>query len=210
MKPVLLFIAFAFVAIIGTLSHEAGHYLVCQYYHLPAHIAYASTQWDVDVLMRMKEQAIAGNISQFDMMLNGILLAGPAETILTSIIGFAWLVRLSKHGEIDVYKPLHLIAIALALFCSREVFNAAVAIIKMLAFTNSEIISDEYRILDYYNIPQLPGQSLLIITCASACVYICFVLVKKHRKALILSGVAGSLAGYSMWMYWLGPLLLPN
>ena len=41
-----LFIAFIAATIIGTITHELGHYLVAKSFGYPASINYASTHWE--------------------------------------------------------------------------------------------------------------------------------------------------------------------
>jgi len=110
---IILIAAFVFTTVIGTLSHELGHYIVAKSLGYKANIHYASTDWydpgTVDsmnaVISKYRKQIEDGasfpGKEKYDRLVHKyshddalITIGGPVQTILTGIIGlillFVW------------------------------------------------------------------------------------------------------------------------
>lgn len=207
LQPLFIFMAFALAAILGTLHHELGHYLVARAQGFDAQIHYGFTSIDNSCAL-IAEAKMNGRSEQLFncFMLNKA--GGPAITILTGIIGIAGLLVLRRHAVVDAYRPKHLLWIILALFWSREVYMSSFCLFKYYVLGKSSR-GDEPQLLLYWGIPQWLGLGVLFVISFSLCAWVCFGLVQRHRWQLFFYGIAGSLAGAALWFAWLGPLLLP-
>lgn len=206
MKPLLIFIAFALAAILGTLEHELGHYIVAKAQGFEPNIHYGFTMVkDAKGLIAAAEQN--GTTIELSRKFNNNTLGGPAMTMLTGTAGLIALLILRRRNAIDAYKPLHLFWIIVALCWSREIYTSAFGLYDHVM--NNTCSSDETYLLRYYHLPAWPTFLTLFIISFGICAWVCFKLVERHRLQLFFYGIAGSLAGAALWFVWLGPVLLP-
>ena len=140
-----------------------------------------------------------------------VTIGGPIQTMITGTIGLIILLIRRKTIYRNGLKILDWLAIFLALFWLREIFNLVTSI-------GGEIISpdgtwfggDELRISQCLNlwsgtIPIILATLGLIVS-----VYIVFTIVpKKTRLTFILSGLIGGISGFILWMNIIGPKILP-
>ena len=136
-----------------------------------------------------------------------VTLGGPLQTLLTSFIGlFILFFRLKKRK--DQFKLVDWLAVFMALFALREVFNYVQAIYGFLYFSESDFNSDEFKISRYlgYNEWVVPSVAMLF-GLVMAC-YIIFKIVPiQYRFTFILSGLVGGVVGFALWFCGLGALL---
>ena len=140
-----------------------------------------------------------------------IRLGGPVQTMLTGILGLAALFYRRPEIREKGLRTFDWLAVFLSLFWLRQVFNLLVSI-------GSEIISpnETWFSGDEYNLSKDLGIWSGSISLATAIIgaviasIVIFVFVpKKLRLSFIASGVIGSGLGFILWMYLLGPILLP-
>ena len=81
-----LLIAFIVATVIGTLSHECGHYIVAEYLGYEARIHYSFT----GIRKSIQHQVICSSDSFW------ITVGGPLQTLLTGTIGLVFLFLLRK------------------------------------------------------------------------------------------------------------------
>jgi len=206
MKPLLIFLAFALAAILGTLQHELGHYIVAEAQGFDAEIHYSfTTLKNSKGLIAVAEQQ--DSTQALYKKFNNNTLGGPAMTILTGTVGVIALLILRRRNTIDAYKPLHLCWIIVALCWSREIYTSSFRLYDHVMHNTSA--SDETYLLQYNGIAALPGFISLFVISFSICAWVCFGLVQRHRWQLFCYGIAGSLAGAALWFGWLGRAVLP-
>jgi hypothetical protein len=206
MKPLLIFFAFALAAILGTLQHELGHYIVAEAQGFDAEIHYGFTSTtNARELIDAAEQN--GNTQALYKKFNYNTLGGPAMTMLTGTTGLIALLILRRRNAIDAYKPLHLFWIIVALCWSREIYTSTFGLYDHVVHNTNA--SDETRLLQHYGIAPWSGFASLFIISFGVCALVCFRLVERHRWQLFFYGIAGSLAGAALWFGWLGRVLLP-
>lgn len=227
-----LFFCFAFMfalfTIIGTVSHEGGHWVVAKYFGYDAKLHYASTSYDSEKLREFnfiekhKEKIqVEEKSSEKDKYLEIaesqrkekllIILGGPIQTLLTGTIGFLilWFKRKRIFRKYNLSSS-NWISIFLAFFWSRQVFNFIASADMLLQAEKTSYVSDEPRISQLLN---LPFWSIGLVTCILGILilsWICFKIIPiRQRLTFILAGMAGSAVGWYVWMYELGPIILP-
>ena len=192
------FLVFLPMAAIGTVSHELGHVLAARASGVGTVLHYGSTEWLLpDSGLSTRDEA-------------WMLLGGPASTVALGTAGFVWLLRLRARVPADA--PLRVrgwIATLLALFWSRQVFNAAVCVV---AFA----VLGTWPTTDETTLAVLGGLSEWITVWVPCLVgfLVCAAVVVRlhpvgHRLAFAVGGSLGALAGFALWYGPVGPRLLP-
>jgi hypothetical protein len=140
-----------------------------------------------------------------------VTIGGPLQTILTGIIGLIILFIRRKNIQNKGLKLIDWLAVFLGLFWLREIFNLVHSIGSELISPNGKWFGgDEYYISKDLNlwsgtIPIFLGAIGLLIS-----VYIVFNIVPKNlRLTFISSGLIGGISGFIIWMYIIGPKILP-
>lgn len=231
LKPLALFIGvFMMFTVIGTLSHECGHILVAKYKGYETKLHYASMNYyDNDMrdyvaeVYTNHEAAIKNNEDfegkiayetavnkyQKDSLL--ITLGGPLQTTLTGMIGLLLLFYRKKRIHQQGFQLVDWLGVFLALFWLREVFNLVTSIVGRLFTSKGSFFGgDEMTIAVMLDI--WPGTIALLLGTIGLIVSL-FVMFKvvpaKLRVHFILGGLIGGISGFTLWMYVLGPRLLP-
>lgn len=170
----------------------------------------AYTAWPAEI--KLKVEALSNVLDDKYPLISeadnfNITLGGPLQTLLTSFIGlFILFFRLKKRK--DQFKLVDWLAVFMALFALREVFNYVQALYGSLLFSESNFHGDEFRISRYlgFNEWVIPSVTLLlglVISC-----YIIFKIIPiKYRFTFILSGLVGGVVGFALWFGGLGALL---
>lgn len=221
------FIAFT---IIGTLTHELGHYAAAKYLGLKPNLHYQSVtlelsnndieldkiyglyQKEIDAKQNFPAKKRYDEIMEVESKNDFTQrAAGPIQTMLTGTIGFILLLIYRKHffaaQQLNIRQWL---LIFFSLFWLREVFNTAMAIAKLMFTNKKEFEGDEFILSQYLS---LSNFGLPIITAVMGVVICCLVVFKfvplAQRKIFIAAGFVGGIIGYVLWMYILGPWLMP-
>lgn len=229
----LLTLAFVLFTILGTLTHEMGHIAVAKYYGYETELHYASMNYDSPERQEFWEryeqdkeyidspedspqkQAFHKYREQMEEKVKGkafsITMGGPIQTMLTGSIGV--LILWFRRKKIFAKKFLNAgewLAVLLAYFWARQVFNFMVPIPEIFQDIENNHRGDEPRISHYLG---LPHWGFGLITCtigAALLLWVTFrVVPKKQRFTFIISGLAGCALGWFVWMHWLGPQLMP-
>lgn len=198
---VYLSIGFIIFTPIGTLSHEFGHFLMAKFFSLKAEINYASTFYypvnSIKPITSIQEIAIS--------------IAGPIQTILTGTIGFMilWNNRTEYINSIFLnFKQWVLVYVSL--FWLRQPVNFAVYCLKYMIFPNYESNGDEIEIAEYLGLPNYSISLLTAFIGFSILYLVVFKILPIHlRLTFISSLLAGGMAGYVIWLHWLGPIIMP-
>ena len=184
------------MTVIGTLSHESGHYIAARLMGYHARINYGMT-WLTDDSLTM-------NTAQEYWFIAG----GPLQTMLTGSIGFLLLYR-----SVRPVKQLNIKQWALV-FCSlfwlRQLANATVLAFRIIFNANLSTRADEVKLS---RLLHWPYWSIVFITAIPAIAVLFYVILKylpaRVRACFILAGLAGGTLGYLTWLVWWGKLLLP-
>jgi hypothetical protein len=188
---------FILFTVIGTLSHELGHYMMAIALGYDASINYGYTHWSIP--------GDSNFVSHYyDEEL--ITLAGPLQTIFTGTIGFIFLFGKRKNISLDSeLDHTQWFLVFLALFWLRELFNFLTGIPGGFSHWG-----DEETLALNWHLPILSFiLPLALIACLIlACVYFRFI-PHKQRLTFLAAGLGGGLLGFYLWMFELGPILMP-
>jgi hypothetical protein len=221
------FIAFT---IIGTITHELGHYGAAKYLGLQPTLHYQSVTLELgkndielDKIYGLYQEEINAKRDfpakkRYDEIMeiethNDFIhrAAGPMQTMLTGTIGFILLLMFrKKYFGAKALSWKQWLLIFFSLFWLREVFNTIMAIADLISKNEKELYGDEFILSEYLSLPHF---GLPIITAIIGFI-ICGIVVFKfipsaQRKIFIAAGFVGGIIGYVLWMYILGPRLMP-
>lgn len=220
--------SFILFAMVGTVSHELGHYTAAKLLGYESSISYNWTssnhprlndeldeiyqenknaiQWGFPFESAEKYQALRQQLRQ---NWKWIVLGSIGQTLLTGILGLLILAFRGKKYDFDF---LNFLAVFLSLFWLRQVFNLLSGIIYALAIgRNSYFGGDEANLAQLLGWPRGSISIGLGLMGAIIGVYVVFIaLPKKYRFTFIISGLLGGFTGFYLWMHVLGPYLLPD
>lgn len=227
---ILLGFAFIIATVAGTLSHELGHCIVAKSKGYKATVHYASMNWYdaessgyLDFIYSQHEKQIEEGASfpgkeKYDQLTRKysndslwITLGGPLQTLLTGTIGllllFVWKNSYKSRHELG---PRQWALIFITLFWLRQTANLVVWFAAFLLTKEFSYRGDEIRLslqlgLPFWLLTTVTGGIGIIILC----IVIFKFIPKTQRFTFILSGIVGGTAGYILWLYLLGPVLMP-
>lgn len=225
-----LLFGFVLCTIVGTVSHEGGHWVVSKYFGNTPKVHYASTSLGFEakaiefetfyeknkskILSREespeKEKFIAmSKNAQEERFL--ITLGGPVQTMLTGNIGFLilWFNRKEIYRKYNLTFKIWL-SIFLSFFWSRQILNFICSLDTVFEIERRVYRSDEPWLSQYL---ELPHWVFGLITCIVGILLLSWVFFKivpiHQRLTFLLAGISGSALGWYLWMYKLGPFILP-
>lgn len=140
-----------------------------------------------------------------------IRAGGPLQTILTGLFGLGLLYYRQSSQKQYGFKTLDWLAIFLALFWLREVFNLFTSIASECLSPNGTWFGgDEYILARDLNL--WPGSIATLAGLAGLAIslVVIFKFIPRHlRLSFLASGFFGGLLGFYLWMKLLGPVILP-
>jgi len=194
----LLIVAFILATIIGTVSHESGHYFVAKYLGYDAKIHYSYTT------VNSPGESNSGH--QFHVTLGGVL-----QTLITSVIGLILLFvfRKSFTGKTELSLNQWII-IFISLFWLRQPANLFMGAGEYLLTGKFPPGFDEIKISRYLD---LPNGFILVLTAILGLIILSVVIFRfipsRLRNTFILAGLIGGISGYFLWMKVVGRIILP-
>jgi len=235
MKSVLMFtILFIAFTVIGTLTHELGHYSAGKIIGLNCTLHYASCRCLSDAQIERNNfgRMLSNNFENRDLIPAElwdkyqelvekatpkknrlwVTIGGPLQTIITGTIGFLLLVMRRKKDNIQ-FQKFDWLLVLLSLFWLREPFNLFFVAAQNLIMGGDYYFGstgDEVKISRGLNlwdgaVPIVLGVIGLVI---SLIVIFKFVPSSK-RKSFIWGGLIGGISGFILWMIIIGPIVLP-
>lgn len=183
-----LYLAGAFIGttVIGTLSHECGHWFAAWLLGDDATISYGATHI-VDGVQLSPDHRLL------------FVLGGPIQTIFTGTIGVVLSIRV--RGREQGLTIRQWAVVFLSLFWLRPLANAVVGAAELLLTGSTSMRGDEFRIADYVG---LPHWSVLLATAAIGALVLLYVTVRvvpRHQQSAFLSaGLVGGIVGYLVWL----------
>ena len=188
------------MTIIGTISHEFGHYLSAKILGFNSRINYGMT---------MLENNPNKSMSNKEYFL--FTLGGPIQTILTGTLGLALLFLFRKtFNQTEKLSVLQWTLIFISLFWLRQVANMFTWILFYFINGKFGMRGDEIKIARYL---ELPKWSVLLTTAVIGAFVlwkVIFIFIpEKVRFTFILSGLAGGICGYIFWLKIFGKILMP-
>jgi hypothetical protein len=224
--------SFILFTVIGTLSHEYGHILVAKYYGFSTTLSSGSMNYNSDMIFDKLDSI--SELYKYEIQNNKdfpqkkmyndlqkksvvaplyISIGGPAQTILVGMIGLIFLLIRKNIIKNNGIKFIDWIGIFLSLFWLREVFNLATSLVYGLLIKNYNIFGghgDEAGISNMLEIPEwiIPITLGVIGFGIAISVIFKFVPISK-RLSFIIGGFIGGLLGFYLWIYVVGPKILP-
>lgn len=203
-----IFLVFFIAAIVGTLAHECGHAFVGEMVGFKTSVHYSYTS--CEDCLELNHAATTRELLEVYWQKSTLMtLGGPAQTILTGIIGVIALLRIRRKEVLDAYNRKHLIWLVLAFFWSRCVFNEVFFWTKYIARKELAYRCDECKLFAYYNVPPLYGHLVILAIGCAILAWVTFGLLQKHRLQFIIWGGLGSFSGGLLWLYVLGEYVMP-
>jgi hypothetical protein len=227
---VMLAIGFIAFTIIGTVSHESGHYIVAKCLGYEARINYGSTSWydkKNEIFFKshwrlyqkqIKAKQKFPDKERWDSLTLKrqhasfwITLGGAMQTMLTGTIGLIFLLFLRRrYFSSKKLSFLLWLLIFITLFWLRQAANFFVGATILLLHGSVRSHSDEFRLARYLNIPQW---TILIITASIALIILAIVIFKfipiKQRLTFMAAGLVGGVSGYLLWLILFGKFIMP-
>ncbi|HXD93697.1 MAG TPA: hypothetical protein VNX01_10815 [Bacteroidia bacterium] len=196
-----LFLAFIVATIIGTISHELGHYFVAKLFGYKAEINYAYTYWTPD---NPDEIVPLDNVFF-------ITLGGPMQSMLTGTMGLILLYIFR-----NLFDIMHRLTfgqwtiIFLSLFWLRPTANLFTWIVGYILTGQFSSNGDEVELAKYL---QLPNWTILTLTAIIGIIVLTVIVFKfiptKQRMTFLISGLTGGITGYFLWLMLLGKYIMP-
>jgi hypothetical protein len=226
---VFLFLGFVIATVVGTLSHECGHYFMARHLGFKkARIHYRSMEavyltdsekaitikYNHEIRnhlwfpLRPQYEKIRWTTYKEDLL---IIAAGPVETILTGTIGLLLLFVYRKRYKQGPLLVWQWITVFLALFWLREPINLSIVIFTRVTRGHTQFWGDEF----WFSWLSMGGNQWLLmvplgIIGAIICAVVTFRFVPlQQRFTFILAGLAGDATGAILWFILLGPRLMP-
>jgi len=226
----ILAMGFIVFTIIGTVSHESGHYVFAKCLGYDAKINYASC-WYYDKNneaflqshWKLYSEQIKSNQkfpdkSEWDRLKFKqqrdsfwITTGGSMQTMLTGTIGLFLLFFFRKryYSATELSFSLWLL-VFISLFWLRQATNFFVGAAKFLSQDSFSSHSDEFVLARRMNIPEW---TISIITASISLIILAVVIFKfipvKQRLTFMLAGIVGGVSGYLLWLIYFGKIIMP-
>ncbi len=233
-KRLLLYLIPCFIVftIIGTLSHEGGHYFAAKYFGYNAHIRYAFTHWeDKDT---SKNSFMTSTYLNYETEINAkkdfpgkerflkiskerykagfwMIVWGPLQTMLTGTLGFILILFFGKSfRSANRLRFWQWLLVFSSLFWLRQIFNMVTWIGNYLIKGEFRESMDEIHIANHFHLPigTIIGATAIVSIIIASIVIFKFI-PKVQRKTFIVAGLVGGVAGYVIWLVLLGPVVMP-
>lgn len=217
-----LAVTFLAFTVVGTLSHECGHALVARAYSYNASVHYGYTRFGhsakedrIDsILNRAEREHDNATSDRIERMISkqGLFITwgGPLQTMLTGTAGLLLLLFYWKHfRRQERLNAREWLILFLALFWLRQLANFVVGIGYWLIRGHRSMGSDEATLEFKYH---LPAGMISILTSAIALAVfslVFYAVPRRQRLTFMSAGAAGGVAGYLLWLEWLGPVIMP-
>ncbi len=224
-----LFFGFILATIVGTQTHEMGHYAAAKYLGFKPVLHYGSVSYgETPEILEMEtfydanqdkilSQESSPEKERFTNWYNDmkqkhflITLAGPLQTVITGTLGLVLLLYRKKKIKQQGLKFIDWVLIILTFFWARQVLNFLVSIIGVLLGKRFSTRGDEPRLSMYLELPK-PTVGLITASIGAAILlWITFYIIPKNKRfSFICAGITGCALGFWLWLVKLGPVILP-
>ena len=225
---ILVFIAFT---VIGTISHETGHYVMARFFGFKASIHYNYTIPQIDQKEReffktswkkypsqIKANQPFPEKDRYDRIVNqykraGIWITwgGPLQTMLTGTIGLILLILLRKRYFSSERLSFWLwFIIFITLFWLRQTTNFIMAISSAIIRGSFKGFGDESDLARHYNLPEWSISAITALIGVAILISVIFKFIpSKQRLTFIFAGLVGGISGFVFWLVLFGRMIMP-
>ncbi len=225
-----LSLAFIISTTVGTVSHEYGHYAAAKYLGYSSKVSYGYTNWYDKATDQFMDSANLKYSKEIELKLDfpgkhkfyliqkkqnkdafWITFGGPFQTMLVGTVGFLLVFfQRKKIRKSSVLLFSQWIIIFLSLFWLRQLANLVTWVAGYFFKGQFSLNGDEIGLAINLG---MPIGTILIITAFIAISLLSFIIFKilppNIRLNFILAGLFGGVVGYFVWLFWIGPILLP-
>ncbi len=190
-----LVVAFVCATIVGTLSHECGHYLVARFLNVETTLHYKYT-------LSRPSNALENFY---------IIAGGPIQTLLTGTAGLILLFinRNSFHPE-KLLTSWQWLIIFISLFWIRPTANFILWLWSSFNGEANMLHSDEIKLARYFYWPEW---FLLFINAVIGALVLLIIILRfipiKVRLTFMMGGLTGGITGYFLWLELFGRYIFP-
>jgi hypothetical protein len=196
----LLISAFVFATVIGTVSHEYGHFIAAKLRGFNTEVHYGYTSVIYDSSLRRKDH--------FDHFI--FTLGGPVQTMLVGTIGLILLFVSRKNQLASALDLKRWVFVFLSLFWLRQTANFTGWIIGYLSQGKFSARGDEIKLAKYLN---LPDWSIILPTAVIGFIVLVIVIFRSipihQRFTFISAGLIGGISGFIFWLEIFGKIIMP-
>lgn len=226
----LLFLAFVVSTIVGTISHEYGHYAVAKYLGYSSTISYGYTNWNDKATDKFMDSTYLNYSKEIELQLDfprkkefdliekkqihdgfWITVGGPLQTMFTGTLGFLFVFFYRKKiGNKNALSISQWIIIFLSLFWLRQIAILVTWVAGYFFTGQFSLGGDEIGLAINLGLPMVTILSITALIALGLLAFIIFkILPVNVRFTFILAGFFGGIFGYFFWLFWIGPILLP-
>lgn len=227
-----IYLIFGFIifTIIGTVSHELGHYSVAKFLGYNASIDYGHTNWNnnterkklyyyyekynaeiknnIDFPEKEEYHTLKSKLAKHALIIS---IGGPVQTILTGTIGLILLYwHRKKYFYSSTLNVKQWLVIFTTLFWIRQLFNFLHGITIYFIKGYFPCNNDEAGIANALEVNQYSISIITAIIAALILAIVIFIYIPvNQRLTFIVSGLIGGLLGFYIWFAILGPVIMP-
>jgi len=226
---IFLTLTFILMTVVGTLTHELGHYSISKILGYEASINYkSSSYWDNNLNEYLKDtyekysneiksdtdfpgkEKYHKAVQKYRLDSFWIILGGPLETILTGYIGFMLLLVFRKrYIKSDQVHFNGWALIFMSLFWLRQVANLFMAVMSLLLKGQPSQRGDEMRLANHLGINIWIIQIVTGLLGIGILVFVLRFLPKTVILTFLISGLIGGILGYYLWLIKFGQYIMP-
>lgn len=223
-----LTLSFFFIVPLATIYHEFGHFAMAKFLGYDTTIHYSKTKWKnqdrfiFEKLYKQNKFKIENNlpfiekekyvriVEKLDADNLIILISGIVITNVTGITAFLILLYRKKIKKINKIYLLDFILIFLSFFLIRQIYILIYGVFNSLYNKEISFLGDEAIVSKLLKIPNGIISVLLGLITFLIFLYILFKIIPKRLfSTFIFSGLIGGSFGFIVWMFYLGPKILP-
>jgi hypothetical protein len=191
-----LIVTFFLATIIGTISHECGHYFAAKLMGFNARFNYGMTWLEVNGKGMNTRQEF------------WFIFAGPLQTMITGTLGFLFLYASSRPTISLSLKQW--ILIFFSLFWLRQSANFVIWVANYFFTGEFGGRGDE---INLSKLLHLPFWSIPLVTALAGFIVLAIILLRfiprPQRFTFISSGLIGGISGYAFWLVYFGQKIMP-
>jgi hypothetical protein len=210
-----LITGFVIFTVIGTLSHELGHFVMARALGYDARINYGYTYWEpapsteFNTIVTAEDPEIQKAKEEKDAFL--ITLAGPVVTILIGTAGLLLVANdKKKYGKSRIFDPRQWFLLFLSLFWLRPLFNFCTGSFVYFSRGNFPASNDEVELATYLHWNSISISLGSALVAVAVCTYLFFGFIpQRQRFTFICAALIGGSLGFYLWLHLLGPVLMP-
>lgn len=227
---VYLTLTFIVITVVGTITHELGHYTVAKSLGRTATIHYKSVSMENDSLITYfndtfqkysyeiknktdfpGKEKYFNSIKKFQEESFWITLCGPLQTIITGTIGLFLLFFLQKkHFKNNKVTIVGWVFIFMSLFWLRQTANLFISLFYYFLKGKISFKGDEAKLALHL---KLNTWSIEIITGLIGVIVLIIVLKQLPKKIIftfLLAGCVGGVLGFYLWLIKFGQYIMPH